>query len=155
MPSSVFPIATETLPGVFHALAWGQDLPEDFLQILILQAKRNVNKKARLCLHPTPSETLQVTYLAFSNPYADEIHSHPHRPEVLIPIFGQARHSIYNEKKERATSQTLNGEHPVAFSTPPGTLHGISVLSESFVMIEIGVGPFTEDSTVYYIDRLN
>lgn len=78
MKSTSFSVAKETLQGVFHAHNWGQDFSEDLLETLIQEAKHNSNRKARLCLHPNPNEPLQVTYIAFSSPYSDRIHKHPH-----------------------------------------------------------------------------
>ena len=139
----------ETIAGVFHAEAWGQILEEDLLAQLIEQAKENINRKARLCLHPTPDELLQVTYLAFCSPYADKIHKHPHRPEVVIPLVGNARHTSYDSEGNILESRILNGTNPVALSTQRQTWHALEVISEFFVMVEIGVGPFLPTSTIY------
>lgn len=149
MHLSISEAATETLPGVFHAMSWGRRLPEDLLEQLIEQASLNPKRKARLCVHPTSDELLQVTYLAFCRPYSDGIHSHPHRVEVLIPILGMAKYSTFDKTGSIVSSQLLTGESPVAVSTSERIWHAIEVLSESFVMIEIGLGPFTDDSTVY------
>ena len=143
-------LATETMPGVFHATAWGQPLDENLLELLIEKAKVNSNRKARLCLHPTSDELLQVTYLAFSSPYSDKVHKHPHRPEVVIPIHGIARHSTFDLEGRILSSQVLDGSNPVAKSTQVNSWHALEVLSESFVMIEIGTGPFVPTSTVYF-----
>lgn len=148
MPKKILS-ARETVPGVFHAAAWGQPLEENLLELLIESAKMNSNRKARLCLHPTSDEILQVTYLAFSSPYSDKVHKHPHRPEVVIPIHGQARHSTFDLEGRILRSQVLDGNNPVANSTQIDAWHALEVLSESFVMIEIGTGPFTSTSTVY------
>ena len=129
----------ETIAGVFHAEAWGQILEDDLLAQLIQQAKENINRKARLCLHPTPDEILQVTYLAFSRPYADKIHKHPHRAEVVLPLLGEARHTSYDANGNTLESRILKGTNPVA----------VEVITEVFVMVEIGIGPFTPTSTVY------
>jgi cupin fold WbuC family metalloprotein len=139
----------ETLPGVFHAKNWGQSLEEDLLNQLIERAKTNSNRKARLCLHPTSDEILQVTYLAFSRPYADRIHKHPHRPEVVIPVVGEARHTSYDHGGRALESRILSGANPVAVSTQAETWHALEVISEFFVMVEIGTGPFISTSTVY------
>jgi len=141
--------ATETMPGVFHAHAWGQPLEENLLELLIEKAKINLNRKARLCLHPTFDELLQVTYLAFSSPYSDKVHKHPHRPEVVIPIHGVARHSTFDSEGRILRSQVLDGNNPVANSTQVNSWHALEILSDSFVMIEIGTGPFVSTSTVY------
>ena len=139
----------ETISGVFHASDWGQPLEEDLLEQLIEKAKVNSNRKARLCLHPTPDEVLQVTYLAFSRPYVDKIHKHPHRPEVVIPVLGEARHTSYDGEGNVLQSRILNGAIPVAVSTQLETWHALEVISEFFVMVEIGTGPFLQTSTVY------
>ena len=141
--------AKETMPGVFHAKSWGQPIEENLLELLIEKAKENMNRKARLCLHPTSDELLQVTYLAFSRPYSDKVHKHPHRPEVLIPIFGQARHLTFDIDGRVLRTQMLDGANPVANSTQHDSWHSLEVLSESFVMIEIGTGPFVTTSTIY------
>jgi cupin fold WbuC family metalloprotein len=139
----------ETIPGVFHSKAWGQPLEEDLLKDLIKIAKGNPNHKARLCLHPTPDELLQVTYLAFYRPYADKVHKHPHRPEVVFPLLGEARHTSYDAKGRISGSITLIGTNPIAVSTPSEAWHSLEVISEFFVMAEIGTGPFLPTSTVY------
>ena len=149
MSSSLFYSVNETLPGVFHALVWGQDLPEDFMNLLVEKARINPNRKARLCLHPNPSELLQITYLAFCSPYSDKIHSHPHRPEVLVPVFGQAKHTTFDSAAKVVSSKIIYGRLPIAISTPKGVWHAIEVITPSFVMIEIGTGPFLKDSTVF------
>lgn len=140
----------ETSPGVFHARAWGERLEENLIGLLIELAKTQINHKARLCLHPGPDEKLQVTYLAFTKSYSDKIHKHPHRPEVVVPLYGLAFHSIFNEKGEVVKKQLLDGTRPVANSTKVNEWHAIEINSENFVMLEIGTGPFLPNSTIYF-----
>ena len=141
--------STETMQGVFHAADFGQPLEEILLEQLIVRSKLNSNKKARLCLHPTSDELLQVIYLAFSSPYSDKVYKHPYWPEVVIPIHGLARHSTFDLEGRVLRSQVLDGTNPVANSTQVNSGHALEALSEGFVMIEIGTGPFTSTSTVY------
>lgn len=141
---------TETSPGVFHARAWGERLDENLIERLIELAKSQSNHKARLCLHPGPDEKLQVTYLAFTKPYSDKIHKHPHRPEVVVPLYGLAFHSIFNNEGGFVKKQLLDGTMPVANSTKINEWHAIELESENFVMLEIGTGPFLHNSTIYY-----
>jgi cupin fold WbuC family metalloprotein len=149
MKESEFLFMNETASGVFHMLDWGQELPENFLNQLVEKARVNPNRKARLCLHPSPTELLQVTYLAFFNPYSDKIHCHPHRVEVLVPILGQAKHTTFNAAAQAVSSKIIDGSFPAAISTAQGTWHAIEVLTPIFVMIEIGTGPFLRDSTTF------
>ena len=142
--------ATETIPGVYHANSWGEPLEKNLIDLLIEKANFNSNRKARFCLHPDPVELLQVTYLAFSRPYSDRIHRHPHRSEIIIPIHGLARHSIFDHNGRHLSNQILNGDNPIAITTQINLWHGLEVLSENFVMIEIGIGPFVPTSTVYF-----
>ena len=149
MKSNLLSLAKETLQGVFHAHSWGQEFSEDLLNELIEEAKINLNRKARLCLHPSPANSLQVTYIAFFRPYSDRIHNHPHTPKVVIPISGQAKFSTFNVEGKVISSQILDGASPVAVSLPTGVWHDLEVLSPSFVMLEASTGPFLKDSTVY------
>jgi cupin fold WbuC family metalloprotein len=140
--------AKQTSDGVYHAIKWDVNLPDSLVYDLIEEAKANISRKARLCLHPDPSELLQFTYLAFASPYKDKIHSHPNRPELIYPIFGSALHSIFDSNANLLKSTTLNSEKPVALGTPVGKWHSLEVQSDAFVMLEIGTGPFSDDSTV-------
>jgi cupin fold WbuC family metalloprotein len=149
MKPTLLSLATETLQGVFHANNWGQEFSEDLLETLIEEAKINLNRKARLCLHPNPNEPLQVTYLAFCSPYSDKIHSHPHRAEVLVPIIGKAKHTTFDSSAMAVSSKVIDGRLPIAISTAKGVWHAVEVITPSFVMIEIGTGPFLKDSTVF------
>ena len=149
MKSTLLSLANETLQGVFHAHNWGLKFSEDILKSLINEARINSNRKARLCLHPTPADSLQVTYLAFAKPYSDKIHNHPHTPKVVIPISGQAKFSTFDFEGNVLSSQILDGASPIAVSLPIGVWHAIEVITPSFVMIEIGTVPFLKDSTVF------
>jgi len=140
----------ETSPGVFHARSWGERLEENILELLIDLAKIQSNHKARLCVHPGPDEKLQVTYLAFAKPYSDKIHKHPLRPEVVIPLYGRAYHLIFNNQGEVVKKHLLDGARPVANSTKVNEWHSIQVESENFVMVEVGTGPFSPNSTIYF-----
>jgi cupin fold WbuC family metalloprotein len=149
MKKKLIKSAKETHPGVFHALNWGQPLEQDLLEILIETSRKNINHKARFCLHPNPSELLQVTYLAFTRPYSDKIHKHPKKIEVIIPVYGQALHTTYNSSGKVIGNTKLDGSNPVALSTKSGVWHAVEVLSENFVMLEIGAGPFLPTSTIF------
>lgn len=103
--------------GVYHALNWDVNLPDSLIEDLIEEARKNIYRKARLCLHPDPSQILQFTYLAFVSPYKDRIHSHPNRPEIIYPIFGSALHTTFDSKSKLLKSTTLTSEQPVALGT--------------------------------------
>lgn len=139
----------ETSPSVYHANEWGQQLETNLLDLLIEKAKKSDSRKARFCIHPDSKETLQVTYLAFIRPYLDRIHRHPGRVEIVIPLQGLAMHSTFDSKKNLLGNQLLDGSNPLALTSRTDAWHSIEVLSELFVMIEIGLGPFTSNSTVY------
>lgn len=141
-------IADSSGNQVFHSNKWTITFDDEHIDELISQAKKNSKRKARFCLHPDPESQMQVTYLAFVSPYQDEIHSHPNRPEVLIPVRGEAEARTFDGGGNLIKSETMLGNSGNAFSSSPGTWHSIFVKSDVFVMIEIGLGPFTKDSTV-------
>lgn len=142
-------IATETGRQVFHSKSWDLNVDEELILDLIAEAKKSKNNKARLCLHQKPQEIMQVTYLAFVAPYEDRVHCHPHRPEVLIPVLGEAETRIFDESGDLISSQVMRGRSGEAFSSDVGTWHSLYVQSSEFVMIEIGLGPFLQDSTIF------
>jgi cupin fold WbuC family metalloprotein len=141
--------AIETLPGVFHALNWGQTIQQDLIKTLIKNARKNTIHKARFCLHPNPNELLQITYLAFTKPYLDRIHKHPNKVEVVVPLYGQAVHKTYGSDEKIIRSVKMDGSNPVALSTMNGLWHAVEILSKDFVMLEIGTGPFLSTSTIF------
>lgn len=149
-PNPFESFAREVSSGVFHALAWDVEVSEKIIADLIKQADLSINRKARFCLHPDPKENLQFTYLAFVAPYKDQVHKHPNRPEIIYPIFGSAVHSTFDTSANLVKQVTLNSEIPVALGTRLGNWHSLEVQSGAFVMLEIGTGPFTNSSTVYF-----
>ena len=139
----------QTQTGVFHTTHWGQSIPKDFIQALVYEAEQNPNRKARLCLHPDPEDITQVTYIALASPYEDLLHKHPHKPEVMIPVLGRAELRLHDKQGSRSHITLLDSEDNVPISIEAGVLHSLRVLSLNFVFIEIGNGPFRQDSTVY------
>lgn len=140
---------TETGKQVFHSNSWNLTVDQELILELISEARKSGSNKARLCLHQEPNEVMQVTYLAFIAPYEDKVHCHPHRPEVLIPILGEAEARVFDQFGNILSSQIMRGKSGEAFSSDVGTWHSLKVQSSEFVMIEIGLGPFRPDSTIF------
>lgn len=139
----------QTKIGVFHSHSWNITLPENFFNILIEGFNNQNLSKIRFCLHPFPSEIQQVTYLAFKNPYQDDIHKHPHHNEVVVPLLGKAIHRTFQNDGSLGKEISMSGENPVPISTEIGEWHSVKVQSPYFVMVEIGRGPFQTGSTIY------
>jgi len=139
----------ETRHGVFHCKVWGQNIPTNFIDALLVQADKNPNRKARLCLHPTPDDVTQVTFLALVAPYADKLHMHPNRPEIMFPLRGQATIDIYDTRESKPRRLSLDADLPLPISIDSGKLHSLEVVSNYFVFMEVGNGPFTQESTIY------
>jgi cupin fold WbuC family metalloprotein len=139
----------QTQAGVFHATHWGQSIPENFVKELICEAEQNFNRKARLCLHPSPEDITQVTFLALTRPYEDRLHKHPQKPEIMIPFLGKAELKLYYEDTSENQVILLDAESSTPVSIEAGVLHSLRVLTPNFVFLEIGNGPFKPDSTVY------
>lgn len=142
-------IAKESIPGVFHMRSWGLTIPENILDELMVQASKNSNNKARLCLHPSPDDETQVTYLAFVAPYQDRIHKHATKPEILIPILGQAVFRNYGEDGKMKHTLAMNGLKPIPITVPRNCWHSVEIKSRNFIMIEVSKGPFNIQSTEY------
>ena len=145
-------ISIQTSKQVFHSLSWDVKVDDELIENLMAEARKNSHRKSRFCLHPKPSEYMQVTYLAFISPYEDKIHKHPFRPEALIPIMGEAEARIFDNHGNIVKTELMIGGLGHTFSTESGQWHSLRVVSTEFVMIEIGVGPFRSDSTVFLND---
>jgi len=141
-------IAKKSLPNVFHAVSWGQPITYELIEELICEAKKNLQNKARLCLHPSPESVQQVTLLAFALPYEDKIHKHPGHTEIILPILGRAIYTTFNENREVLNHTSMSSAEPFPLSTPNNLWHSVRVVSEFFVMLEIGKGPFRPESTI-------
>jgi cupin fold WbuC family metalloprotein len=143
----------QTGKQIFHSRSWNTKVDDELIDELLTQARRNSNNKARFCLHPNSNESMQVTYLAFIAPYEDKIHCHPFRPEVLVPIRGQAEARCFDDKGNILKKELMVGGSGHALSTECGQWHSLRVESSEFVMIEIGIGPFRSDSTVFLHEK--
>ncbi len=139
----------EKSSGVFHAHSWSTKLPFNFVQLLLRNLEGSNLSKLRFCVHPNPDEIMQVTYLAFKAPYKDRIHKHPNRPEVILPLSGEAIHSCYDSSGIKISQSLLTGNDLSSLSTEVGVWHSLEIMTPFFVMIEIGSGPFRPDSTVF------
>ena len=138
----------EKSPGVFHAKSWNTQLDLESIEELFKIARLS-NNKSRLCLHPNIYENMQVTYLAFLKPYKDKLHFHPSRSEILIPIIGDAEHRIFDKKGEIVSKSILSARLKSAISIESNTVHSLELISSKLLMLEIGSGPFTSESTIY------
>ena len=143
----------ETSSGVFHARSWSTKLPLNFVQLLLRNLENSDISKLRFCVHPNPDEVMQVTYLAFKAPYKDRIHKHPNRPEVILPLSGEAIHQCYDSNGLKLSQSLLTGNNPSSLSTEVGVWHSLEIMTPFFVMLEIGSGPFRPDSTVFLDDE--
>lgn len=142
-------IPIQTQPGVFHAPRWGYPILSNFVQWLIKEAEKNPNNKARLCLHPNPNEITQVTFIALVAPYQDRSHTHPYKPEIMIPILGKAILTIQEDSKSAPNLVTLDSENSLPISIQANAVHSLKIVTSHFVFLEIGNGPFTSNSTCY------
>jgi cupin fold WbuC family metalloprotein len=143
----------ETSLGVFHARSWSTKLPLNFVHLLLRNLESSDISKLRFCVHPNPDEIMQITYLAFKAPYKDRIHKHPNRPEVILPLSGEAIHSSYDSRGLKLSQSLLAGNDPSSLSTEVGVWHSLEIITPFFVMLEIGSGPFRQDSTVFLGDE--
>ena len=109
----------------------------------------NSNRISHLCLHPTSDELLQFTNLTSSSPFSDKLHKHSNQSKVVIPMHGLAPLSTFDLEGGGLRSQAPEGTNPVANSTQVSSCYTFEVLSDSFVMIEIGTGTLISTSTVY------
>lgn len=136
----------EKSDGVFHAKKWNFELQNEIFKELFLIAKE-CNNKARLCLHPSANEKLQITYLALLWPYVDQIHCHPFKTETVQILRGEADHNIYNNSRILIKKTRLSVKNNIGITIDKGIWHNLTLQSKKVLILEIGLGPFKEGST--------
>jgi cupin fold WbuC family metalloprotein len=146
----LFESTMQTKSQVFHSKSWNLIVDQEMILDLISEARKSENNKSRLCFHQKSEEVMQVTYLAFIAPYEDRIHCHPNRPEVLIPILGEAEARTFDDQGNLLSRRMMRGSSGESFSSESGTWHSLKVFTPEFVMIEVGLGPFQSNSTLFF-----
>jgi len=104
--------------------------------------------RARLCMHPSASDSEQQMLIALRGGSRDPIHKHPRKREALVPYLGTAIYRTFDDAALHTSEDLIGGEGLAYVSSPLDTYHALEITSEVFVFWEFALGPFDRDSTV-------
>ena len=141
-------IAIETGPGVFHCRSWGLTLSHEVVNLLIDEARANVRRRARLCLHPSQDDVEQQMLIVLVDGATDPAHKHPDKREALLPILGQASYQTFDDVGHLSSETRLSAGESIYVSSPVGVFHRLVLRGPIFAFWEFASGPFHPSSTV-------
>jgi len=146
VPHTLLSIAQQTSPEVFHANCWGISWGNAVIDELKELARRSKLNKARLCLHPSPSDLHQEMLIVMTSK-AVEL---PQRRRIgaesafdtKIALEGRAALRYYDTNQAVSRTVELDGEHSQYVHTRSDEFHSLLIQSDWFVYLEILQGPF-------------
>ena len=147
--SSLKSFAQETMTGVYHANEWGVSWGAQVVAELKEVAQHNERRRARLCLHPSPTDTHQEMLIVM----ASDAIEHPQRRstgfDTKIALEGKADLQFYSNDGKRTRSVSLGEGLSTYVHTCTDEFHSLRILSDWFVFLEILRGPFDAQTTEF------
>lgn len=151
VPHTLLSISRQTSAEVFHANHWGVSWGKEVIDELKEVALRSQQSKARLCLHPLPSDSHQEMLIVMSSK-ALEL---PQRRRIggesafdtKIAIEGWAILRYYGADRTVSRSVELGDNHARYVHTRSDEFHSLLIMSDWFVYLEVLEGPFDSRTT--------
>jgi cupin fold WbuC family metalloprotein len=122
---------------------------QDLVNAVMALAKLTVQRKARLCMHPSPSDDEQQMLLAINRDYLDKAHYHPDKAETLIWVGGRGEHETLSDTGVLMKKTVLGPGHVGYVHTSAGVPHRVIARSEVLIFWEFSRGPFGQNSTLF------
>lgn len=150
-PNTLLSVARQTSPGVFHANRWGLIWGEAVIEELKELARRSDQSRARLCMHPSPTDLHQEMLIVMSATTVEL----PQRRRIggraafdtKIVVEGRAVLRYYELDQVVSRSVELDEEHSQYVHTRSDEYHSLLIMSDWFVYIEVLEGPFDATTT--------
>ena len=147
IPHSLLSVSTQTLPEVFHAHHWGLRWGVELIDELKEVAARSERKRARLCLHPSPSDPHQEMLIVMAKSAVELPQRRTTGFDTKIVLEGRAVLRYFKSEHEMSRSIELGGEHATYVHTRSDEFHSLLISSDWFVFLEILQGPFDSGTT--------
>lgn len=159
------PDLEETGPGVFYARTALRLVSAQDIAWLKQRALQTPQKRARICLHRDPQDTVQEMVIAVHRDSYIAPHFHPSKEESFHVIEGRARAVFFSAtgSVDRIVALapsgtcTVEGGECCYYRIAKQSIHGLRIESEWLVFHEAAQGPFTSDSNAVpdWVPRLN
>lgn len=148
-PNTLLSVSQQTSPEVFHAYQWGINWGFALIDELKAVASGNERSRARLCMHPSPSDRHQEMLIVMGKTAVERPQRRTIGFDTKIVIEGTALLRYYTSENEPTRSVELGGEHAHYVHTRSDEFHSLLVTSEWFVFLEILEGPFGPTTTEF------
>jgi cupin fold WbuC family metalloprotein len=142
-------IARRTSTEVFHANKWGVSWGREIIEELKEVALRSDRSRARLCLHPNPSDAHQEMLIVMARSAVELPQRRTLGFDTKIVIEGQATLRYYSPEGSQIRGVRLGGEASIYVHTGSSEYHSLLVESDWFVFLEILKGPFDASTTEF------
>ena len=142
-------LAIRTAPDVFHAKYWGLSWGQEIISELKDVARVSARQRARLCLHPSPSDAHQEMLIVMTQSAIETPQRRTIGFDTKLVVEGRATLNYFSEQGEFARSTDLGGSGALYTHTCSQEFHALSVKSPWFVFVEILKGPFDSTTTEF------
>jgi len=142
-------IARRTSTEVFHANEWGVSWGREIIEELKEVALSSDRRRARLCLHPDPSEVHQEMLIVMARSAVELPQRRTLGFDTKVVIEGQATLRYYSPDGNLTRSVGLGGDASMYVHTASNEYHSLLVESDWFVFLEILKGPFDASTTEF------
>tara|TARA_Y100001968_G_C18990760_1_gene541292 strand:+ start:69 stop:566 length:498 start_codon:yes stop_codon:yes gene_type:complete len=100
----------------------------------------------RICFHESHSDPIQSMIIALHNKY--KVNQHIHKGVEIIKII-RGELIITEHSSEQLINYNLSKDNLIFCRMSSGVIHSVSSAKGWSVFMEIGTGPFTENTTQY------
>jgi cupin fold WbuC family metalloprotein len=142
-------VARRTSTEVFHANEWGVSWGREIIEELKEVALSSARGRARLCLHPNPSEVHQEMLIVMARSAVELPQRRSLGFDTKVIIEGQATLRYYSPDGNLTRSVGLGGGASMYVHTASSEYHSLLVESDWFVFLEILKGPFDSSTTEF------
>jgi cupin fold WbuC family metalloprotein len=142
-------IAQRASAEVYHANHWGISWGLDVIDELKAAAQQSDRGRARLCLHPSPSDPHQEMLIVMSRAAIERAQRRTIGFDTKIVIEGRADLRYYDTEGMQTRVVELGGEHAMYVHTRSDEFHSLLVTSDWFVFLEVLNGPFDSNTTEF------
>ncbi len=140
-------IALRTSTEVFHANEWGISWGRAIIEELKEIAQSNDRNRARLCLHPQPTDVHQEMLIVMARSAVELPHRRTIGFDSKVVVEGQAKLRYYSPDGDFLRSVGLGGDASLYVHTVGNEYHSLLAESDWFVFLEILQGPFDAHTT--------
>jgi cupin fold WbuC family metalloprotein len=142
-------IARRTSAEVFHANEWGVSWGHGIIEELKQVASSSDRSRARLCLHPKPTDAHQEMLIVMARLAVELPQRRTLGFDTKVAVEGLATLRYFSPDGNLTRSVGLGGDASIYVHTASSEYHSLLVESDWFVFLEILKGPFESSTTEF------